>query len=129
MLFRSEQAFVVPLSEKAIEILKRQKGKNPERVFTYKGLGVRRANTMAFKNACKRAGIDDFRWHDLRHTWATWHVQRGTPIEILQELGGWSDYKMVKRYAHFSHDHLKRYVQGSPNVVPTNSPTRLNYGQ
>jgi len=42
----------------------------------------------------------------LSHTWATWHIQRDTPLEVLQELGGWSDYKMVQRYAHFSHQHL-----------------------
>lgn len=128
-ILKSEKAFVVPLSDKAVEVIKRQIGNNPERVFTYKGVGVRRANTRSFKNACIKVGLEDFRWHDLRHTWATWHVQRGTPIEILQELGGWSDYKMVKRYAHFSHEHLKRYVNRYTSGHDTNFPTRVNFGQ
>lgn len=128
-ILKSEKAFVVPLSDKAIEILRRQKGKHPQRVFTYKGKGVRRANTLAFKKACKRAELENFRWHDLRHTWATWHVQRGTPIEVLQELGGWSDYKMVKRYAHFSHQHLKQYVNQAQSGLATNLATSLNFGQ
>jgi integrase len=128
-ILKSEKAFVVPLSDKATEILRRQKGNHPERVFTYKGKGVRRANTLAFKKACKRAELENFRWHDFRHTWATWHVQRGTPIEILQELGGWSDYKMVKRYAHFSHDHLKQYVNRAQSGLATNLATSLNFGQ
>lgn len=128
-ILKSEKAFVVPLSDKAVEVIKRQIGNNPERVFTYKGVGVRRANTRSFKNACIKAGLEDFRWHDLRHTWATWHVQRGTPMEILQELGGWSDYKMVKRYAHFSHEHLKRYVNRYTSGHDTNFPTRVNFGQ
>jgi len=128
-ILKSEKAFVVPLSDKAIEVIKRQVGNNPERVFTYKGVGVRRANTRAFKNACKIVGLEDFRWHDLRHTWATWHVQRGTPIEILQELGGWSDYKMVKRYAHFSHEHLKCYVNRPQTSLATISATSVSYGQ
>ncbi|HBN22304.1 MAG TPA: hypothetical protein DD412_03605 [Holosporales bacterium] len=37
----------------------------------------------------ERAGIKDFRWHDWRHTWASWHAQEGTPLSVLQELGGW----------------------------------------
>ncbi|MBL4702571.1 MAG: tyrosine-type recombinase/integrase, partial [Phycisphaeraceae bacterium] len=44
-------------------------------------------------------GIESFRWRDLRHTWASWHVQGGTPMHVLQELGGWSDIRMVQRYA------------------------------
>mgnify|MGYP005750934893 CR=1 FL=1 len=127
-ILKSEKAFVVPLSDKAVEVIKNQVGKHPERVFTYDGKGVRRANTRVFKTACKKVGLEDFRWHDLRHTWATWHVQRGTPLEVLQELGGWSDYNMVKRYAHFTHEHLSRYVNRSQSGLTTIFPTRVNLG-
>ncbi|MEQ1560060.1 MAG: tyrosine-type recombinase/integrase [Methyloglobulus sp.] len=48
---------------------------------------IRQVNTKAWRNALKRAGITDFRWHDLRQTWAFWHVQNGTPLNALQELG------------------------------------------
>jgi integrase len=41
-----------------------------------------------------------FTWHGFRHTWATWHVQNGTPLDVLQKLGGWSDLRMVMNYAH-----------------------------
>lgn len=70
-------------------------------------------NTKAWRSALKLAGIKDFRWHDLRHTWASWHVQSGMPLHILQELGGWSDYKMVQRYAHLTQEHLARFVENS----------------
>lgn len=127
-ILKTEKAFAVPLSDRAVEIIIKCGGNNPTRVFTYKGEPVRRANGKAFRNACKKVGIEDFRWHDLRHTWATWHVQRGTPLEVLQELGGWSDFKMVKRYAHFSHDHLRKYVE-IPKSFPTISPTVTKFGQ
>ena len=127
-ILKTEKAFAVPLSDRAVEIIIKCRGNNPTRVFTYKGEPVRRANGKAFRNACKKVGIEDFRWHDLRHTWATWHVQRGTPLEVLQELGGWSDFKMVKRYAHFSHDHLRKYVEVTPKI-PTISPTVTKFGQ
>ena len=57
-----------------------------------------------------RAGIQDFRWHDLRHTWASWHVQSGTPLPVLQQLGGWQSYEMVLRYAHLAPEHLAEYA-------------------
>jgi integrase len=79
-------------------------------VFTYKGHRVTRANNHAWRKALKRAGISDFRWHDLRHTWASWHVQSGTPLHVLQELGGWESVEMVRRYAHLGSDHLAHYA-------------------
>jgi integrase len=57
-----------------------------------------------------RAGIDNFRWHDLRHTWASWHVQSGTPLFALQELGGWESAEMVRQYAHLAADHLTPFA-------------------
>ena len=58
--------------------------------------------------ALERAGIErSFRWHDLRHTWASWHVQSGTPLQELMELGGWASFEMVLRYAHLAADHLR----------------------
>ncbi|WP_426080232.1 tyrosine-type recombinase/integrase [Herbaspirillum huttiense] len=52
---------------------------------------------FAWYKALARAGIQDFRWHDLRHTWASWHIQGGTPLLALQELGGWESAEMVRR--------------------------------
>ena len=54
-----------------------------------------------------------FRWHDLRHTWASWHVMDGTPLDVLQKLGGWSSYKLVQKYAHFSPEHLAKYANNA----------------
>lgn len=96
----------VPLNEAALEVLKRQEGKHPTRVFTFRGKPVNSANTKAWQAALKRAGIQDFRWHDLRHTWATWQRQAGTPTHELQRLGGWRTGAMVERYAHLAPDHL-----------------------
>ena len=58
--------------------------------------------------ACREpAGLpDDFRFHDLRHTWASWHRQAGTSCDELKELGGWKSREMVDRYAKYATEHL-----------------------
>lgn len=96
----------VPLSAQAMEVLQRQKGKHAVRVFTYLGKPIANANTRAWTNALKRSGIENFRWHDLRHTWASWHRMNGTPTHELKQLGGWKSSAMVERYAHLAPDHL-----------------------
>jgi integrase len=68
-------------------------------------------NNHAWQKALKRSGIEDFRWHDLRHAWADRHIQRGTPLKILQELGAWEAVEMMRRYAHFRGEHLAEYAR------------------
>ena len=57
--------------------------------------------------ARKRAGIEDFKWHDLRHTFATWHRQAETSTYELQRPGGWKTGAMVERYAHVAPEALQ----------------------
>lgn len=107
---KARKAIAVPLSVAAIEVIREQIGKHPTHVFSYKGISVIQVNTKAWHATLKKVGITDFRWHDLRHTWASWHVQSGTPLHVLQELGGWQSVEMVRKYAHLSSDHLTQYV-------------------
>jgi integrase len=103
---KARKAIPVPLNGEAMSILQKQIGKHRDHVFTFNGQPVEQLSTAAWYKALKRAGIENFRWHDLRHTWASWHVQSGTPLHVLQELGGWASYAMVQRYAHLAADHL-----------------------
>jgi integrase len=86
-------------------------------MFTYNGKPITNANTRAWREALTRAGIDDFRWHDLRHTWATWNRRAGTPTHELQRLGGWRTASMVERYAHLASDHLAESAARLGSVV------------
>ncbi len=86
-------------------------GKHIEFVFTYEGKPINQCGTRAWRNALKRAGIEDFRWHDLRHTWASWHVQNGTSLYELQRLGGWSSYETVQRYSHLNSEQLQEAAE------------------
>lgn len=58
-----------------------------------------------WNTAKKKAGIDPhFRWHDLRHTWATELLNKGVGKHIIKAEQGWKDDKMVDRYAHLQHN-------------------------
>jgi len=107
---KARKAIPVPLSIAAVEVLRKQIGKHQINVFTYNGNTVHQVNTKAWHKALERVGIENFRWHDLRHTWASWHIQEGTPQHVLQELGGWSSPEMVQKYAHLSSEHLAQWV-------------------
>ena len=117
---KGNKAIGIPLSIEAINVLKTVQGQHPEFCFTYRGKPVKEIKT-AFMAACLRAGLGEstregyvgFTWHGLRHTWATWHVQAGTPLEVLQKLGGWSDLRMVMRYAHHSPGFLAQYADNA----------------
>lgn len=111
----------VSLNETALAVLHRQLGKHPVRVFTYKGKPYDRAYTKAWQKALKRAGIENFRWHDLRHTWASWLAQKGVPLSDIQEMGGWETPAMVQRYAHLSPAHLAHRAQLLDGLIDTNS--------
>jgi integrase len=58
--------------------------------------------TVAFRRVCNKAGILDFRFHDLRHTAASWLRMRGADIHTVAQLLGHKDLRMAARYEHLS---------------------------
>ncbi len=64
----------------------------------------------AFKEALKKAEIQDFRFHDLRHCFASWNRQAGVDLDTLADLMGHKDTRMTRRYAHISPKHLANAI-------------------
>ncbi len=124
----------VPLNRDAIAVLEGQVGKHPRFCFTYHGQPIRYELTnSAWKTACEKTKLTDLRFHDLRHTWASWHRQAGTSCDELKDLGGWKSRVMVDRYAKFGTEHLfaaaSRIETGGEKKVakfPTFSPRSEN---
>lgn len=97
----------VPLNRDAVAVLDDERGKHEQYCFTFRGQPIRYELTnTAWQNAVRKAGLGDLRFHDLRHTWASWHRQAGTSTDELKELGGWKSRSMVDRYAKFATHHL-----------------------
>lgn len=103
----------IALNADAIAVLKRWKGKDEKWVFVYRKKRITQVSTKAWRTAAIAAGLPGFRFHDLRHTWASWQVQAETPLSVLQEMGGWQSFEMVRRYAHLSPGHLRQYANRS----------------
>lgn len=64
----------------------------------------------SFNSVLKRADIDDFRFHDLRHTFASQVLMKGGSLKDVQELLGHKTMTMTLRYAHLTQDHKRKAV-------------------
>lgn len=121
---KAGKAIGVALNDTACKVLREQMGKSSRWVFVHTKAKTRPDGTLtqpirkmrvddntAWNIGLKRAGIEDFRFHDLRHTWASWLIQSGVPLSALQEMGGWESIEMVRRYAHLSPNHLSEHAK------------------
>jgi integrase len=64
-----------------------------------------------FNNARTRAGMRDVRFHDLRHTFASWWLQDGGDLETLSVILDHESVKTTERYAHLTTDATRRAAQ------------------
>lgn len=71
----------------------------------------------SFATALKKSGIRDFRFHDLRHTFASQLIMRGADLKTVQELLGHRTLAMTLRYSHLSQAHKKEAIRLLDNLV------------
>lgn len=116
---KSRPTRIVPMTEQVVELLK-EKEKRPhdpsDLVFPGEDGKMRTRISNSFREAVKKLklneGIDNPKYkvvfHTLRHTYASWLMQRGANLYDVKELMGHSEYRMVQRYAHLAQDGLKK---------------------
>jgi integrase len=104
---KSRQTRHVPLNEEALSVLRRWREQSGTgmRVFH-----VATGFQAAWEKILKRAGISNFRWHDLRHHFASRLVQQGVPLNTVRDLLGHSTVGMSLRYAHLAPDQRREAV-------------------
>lgn len=127
----------LPLNGSALEVLKaRARARSTQTDFVFfNKVGNRRDATSglrrAFYPAMKEAKVERFRFHDLRHTFATRLVQAGVDIYTVQKLGRWKTISMVMRYAHHYPESLRGGVEVLDRIQPgiiTNLAQSMNEG-
>jgi integrase len=105
----------LPLNKIAVNILEEKSKvrsvKNDLVFLSGSGTKINRSNLKrALKKVLEKVGIKDFRFHDLRHTFATRLVQKGEDIYKVAKLMGHKDIRMTQRYAHHSSESLRSGV-------------------
>ena len=138
---KAGKAIGVALNDTACRVLRNQIGKSKVWVFAHTKAATRPDGTLtpavrkmriddntAWKIGLEKAGIQDFRFHDLRHTWASWLIQSGVPLSVLQEMGGWESIEMVRRYAHLAPNHLTEHAR-KIDAIFGNHDTNMTQGE
>lgn len=98
--------FSIPLNDTATSVIRKWVAIHDTYVFVRNARRISGVPSRMWADAVKEAGLEDLRWHDLRHTWASLMRQSGIGLDDLQELGGWESPIMVQRYAHLNVEHL-----------------------
>lgn len=106
----------LPLNETAMKVLReRHSPELPLDGYVFPNtLGDRKGNRLllkAFYVALEKADISNFRFHDLRHTFATRLIRKGADLYTVQKLGRWKTVTMVQRYAHHHTESLRSAIE------------------
>lgn len=123
---KSGKGRTIPLNPDALAVLREAQASRLETcplVFHRRGQPLGNIRT-AWQNACRRAGIEDLHFHDLRHCFASALVMRGAPMLAVKDLLGHASLSQTQRYSHLSPESLRSaaeqaslYLKGNPNLA------------
>jgi integrase len=114
---KTEKEYYVSLNKLAFETLSRWRGQSKrtslhDLVFPSPKTGKKLDNcNSSWEALLKSAKIEKFRWHDMRHDFASQLVMRGVDLNTVRELMGHADMKMTLRYAHLAPENKMKAVE------------------
>lgn len=109
---KSGETRYIPLNSESIEVLKQWQKQSNSKQYVFPAKDGRKLNniTSSWTTIMTETKIKDFRFHDLRHTFASNLVMKGVPLNTVRELLGHADLKTTLRYAHLAPDHKAEAV-------------------
>jgi integrase len=127
---KNNRTLALPLTERVVQILEAlQEGREGDAAFVFPHWEGQQAGRPildiknSFRAALRRAGIGNFRWHDLRHCFGSWLVRGGAKLVAVQKLMGHRSNRITMRYAHLSPQYLKGEVEILNKNVPEPCPS------
>jgi len=104
---KSGETRYIPLNADAVSILKQWREQNTSAGYVFPAKDGKRLRSIqtSWENVIKDSKIKNFRFHDLRHSFASKLVMKGVPLNTVRELLGHGDLKTTLRYAHLAPDH------------------------
>jgi len=105
---------IIPINDPLYQLLMKAKDLNGKNTYIFPNPKTGLPFTdvkKSFKNSCKRAGIDDLRFHDLRHTCATRLIESGTDIITIRDILGHFSVRVTQRYTHSNQNQKKEAVE------------------
>jgi integrase len=103
----------VPLTDRAFHVFKELRKAQCVSGHVFHDSGKKlydRKVQRAFRNALKKAKVENFHFHDLRHTFASYLRQKGVDLHAISKLLGHKDLRMTRRYAHLNVESLRRAI-------------------
>jgi len=125
---RQPQKIVKFINQDMVDLLKNIPVRG-EYIFCKKDGSQLKDPKRAFKTALKRAGIKDFKFHDMRHTSATYLLERGATLEAVQKHLNHSDITMTQRYAHIVEEYQRKQVGKLDGIFGELSEVRQKLGR
>jgi integrase len=124
---KNDDPVYIPLNEDAMRALMvfRSRGNGTWRVVRNAAGETLNVNAHWFVDAIRQAKVLNFRWHDLRHTYASRLRQNGVPLGNIAELLGHKGLKMTRRYAHLAMSDLHEAVSRIQNPTDTITDTSV----
>ena len=129
---KNRSTLAIPLNDTAIETLNALKKKSDDSQYVFPhfegqlaGEAIRDIQN-GWKTALTHAGITNFRWHDLRHCFASWLLMKGVDLAVVQKVLGHRNIRMTLRYAHLSPQYLSDQVRVLDKMLPENSPSHAS---
>lgn len=110
---KTKTARIIPLAKVAREHLVKWRAQSTSNTYVFPSIDGRKFKDVkkSWKNLLKRANIDNFRWHDMRHDFASQLVIRNVSIEKVSKLLGHKNIKTTQRYAHLNNECLAEAVE------------------